>query len=108
MVHSSLGHWCVSQHTTADKGGVDIRWWEEGEGKEGCHGEDNKSVYVASNVHGVGDGSNTTRRYSKTVHRKISVSQPDVIKMYNKMMGGVDLVDQQIACYRPRIRKRKW
>ena len=24
------------------------------------------------------------------------------------MMGGVDLVDQQIACYRPRIRKRKW
>ena len=24
------------------------------------------------------------------------------------MMGGVDLVDQQIACYRPKIRKRKW
>ena len=44
----------------------------------------------------------------KTVHRKISVSQPDVIKTYNKMMGGVDLVDQQIASYRPRIRKRKW
>ena len=47
--------------------------------------KDNKSVYVASNVHSAGDGSNTTLRYSKAVHRKISVKQPDVIKAYNSI-----------------------
>ena len=69
---------------------------------------DNKSVYVALNVHPVGDGTNTAMRYSKAAHGKITVKQPAVIKAYNKLMGGVDLVDQMIACYRPMIRKRKW
>ena len=66
--------------------------------------KDNKAVYVASNVHGVGDGDNTAERYSRTAHKKVIIKQPAVIKMYNKMMGSVDLVDQQIGCYRPRIR----
>ena len=72
---------------------------------EDCAWKDNKAVYVSSDVHGVGAGDNTATRYSKTAHKKVSIQQPDIIKSYNKMMGGVDLLDQQIGFYRPRIRK---
>ena len=33
---------------------------------------------------------------------------PGLIQDYNKNMGFVDLVDQMVARYRVRIRKRKW
>jgi hypothetical protein len=36
------------------------------------------------------------------------VPQPKVFADYNKGMGGVDKIDQLIACYRTRMRLRKW
>ena len=38
----------------------------------------------------------------------MDVSQPHLISMYNKGMGGVDLLDRLLAAYRPTIRGKKW
>lgn len=47
-------------------------------------------------------------RWSAKDKRKISTSQPEVIKMYNAGMGGVDLFDKMRGLYRIRIRSKKW
>ena len=33
---------------------------------------------------------------------------PEMIEAYNSKMGGVDLVDNMVACYRVPYRKKKW
>ena len=38
----------------------------------------------------------------------MDVSQPHLISMYNKGMGGVDLLDRLLAAYRPTIRGKMW
>ena len=38
----------------------------------------------------------------------IQVEQPKLINNYNQHMGGTDQMDQQIACYNPSIKNRKW
>jgi DNA excision repair protein ERCC-6 len=48
------------------------------------------------------------KRYSKAKKANVMVDQPQIIKNYNSFMGGVDLVDQQVALYRPTIKKKKW
>lgn len=40
--------------------------------------------------------------------KSIDVSQPSVVTQYNKYMGGVDRMDQNISSYRISIRSRKW
>ena len=40
--------------------------------------------------------------------KKVSLPQPVMIAEYNAHMGGVDLLDNMLAVYRARIRKRKW
>ena len=39
---------------------------------------------------------------------KKSITQPYLITMYNKGMGGVDVCDQMLSTYRPRLRSKKW
>ena len=48
---------------------------------------DNRSVIMASNFVGVGNIDTVKAR-------------PEVIKLYNYSMGGVDLLDQMISLYR--------
>jgi len=36
------------------------------------------------------------------------VKRPNIVKIYNQHMGGVDLVDSLIALYRIKIRSKKW
>ena len=38
----------------------------------------------------------------------MSINQPMLIRRYNKSMGGVDRLDQNISCYRTSLRKKKW
>ncbi|KAG8234566.1 hypothetical protein J437_LFUL015357 [Ladona fulva] len=38
----------------------------------------------------------------------VSIRRPEVIRLYNKSMGGVDLMDQMISMYRIFIKSRKW
>lgn len=38
----------------------------------------------------------------------ITVERPEVIKLYNESMGGVDKIDQLMAYYRIFIKSKKW
>ena len=60
-------------------------------------------VMLFTNIEGMQTKSLVQRRIKGSV-AKVSVSCPDVIKLYNKGMGAVDLVDQRTAAY-PLYRK---
>lgn len=50
----------------------------------------------------------SAKRWSTAEKRRIEIPQPYLIGQYNKNMGGVDRMDQNIATYRISIRSRKW
>ena len=52
-----------------------------------------------SNIEGMSTVSAVHCRQKGSAN-KISVACPDVIKLYNRNMGGVDLIDQRTAAYR--------
>lgn len=68
---------------------------------------DNKVVNLGSNFIGVGvvDKAN---RWDKLKNDYVAIDRPQVVRMYNESMGGVDLLDQMIQYYRINIRTRKW
>ena len=68
---------------------------------------DNKCVNFASNtvpVYPLG----TCSRFSRAERCRKQVQIPNVLKTYNKYMGGTDLMDQNIGNYRVHIRGKKW
>jgi len=68
---------------------------------------DNSVVTLASNCHGV-EPTGTVQRWSSAEKRRVELVQPYLIGKYNKYMGGVDWMDQNIATYRISIRSKKW
>ena len=42
----------------------------------------------------------TVRHFNRTEKQYQQVPCPDVIKAYNKGMGGMDLLDNMVTCYR--------
>jgi DNA excision repair protein ERCC-6 len=62
---------------------------------------------MASNCHGV-EPIGSVKRWSKAEGTVIDVPQPHLISKYNKNMGGVNRMDQNIGAYRISIRSRKW
>jgi hypothetical protein len=44
----------------------------------------------------------------KKIKKYDTVEQPEVIKLYNKSMGGMDKIDQLIAYYRIFLKSKKW
>lgn len=68
---------------------------------------DNSVVTVVSNCHSVLPISQA-KRWSNKEKKSIFVDQPHVISQYNRYMGGVDRLDQNIATYRISIRTKKW
>lgn len=68
---------------------------------------DNGVVTMASNAHGVNPMLRATR-FSVRERKKIKIPMPAVINRYNKYMGGVDRMDQNVAYYRVGIRGKKW
>jgi Transposase IS4 len=50
----------------------------------------------------------SVKRWSKAAGTMIDVPQPHLINKYNKNMGGVDRMDQNIGAYRISIRSQKW
>jgi len=69
--------------------------------------KDNKGVYMASNKHGA-DVSQTCKRFCREKRVSIQVPIPAMVTEYNTHMGGVDLLDNMVACYRSGIRIKKW
>lgn len=50
----------------------------------------------------------TIKRFSKESRTKVDVPCPQVVKQYNKNMGGVDLADMLISLYRTPFKSRRW
>jgi hypothetical protein len=67
---------------------------------------DNAVVTIAANFGSVAEGK--VMRWSNADKKKVQVTRPTLFQIYNQGMGGVDQIDQQVACYRTRIRQRKW
>lgn len=68
---------------------------------------DNKVVNLASNFVGIGLQDNA-KRWDKQQSAYVEVKRPEVVRLYNESMGGVDLLDQLIQYYRINIRTSKW
>ena len=62
---------------------------------------------MASNCCGVVP-EEKVKRWGKTEREFINVDCPSAIKRYNQCMGGVDVCDQQMECYRTWFKTRKW
>ena len=64
-----------------------------------CKCFDNKPVLLlAINIEGMDRTSNVLRR-TKGSATKAPVPCPNIIKMYNASMGGVDVIDQKTVAY---------
>lgn len=68
---------------------------------------DNKPVLMLSSTF-ANEEPDVCRRYCKKDKMYRYFDRPDVIKMYNKNMGGVDLADRQLAVCSSRCRTKKW
>ena len=71
------------------------------------HWKDNKVVTVASTLYGK-EPMKRARRYIKDQGGRVEIDRPNAIFFYNKTMGGVDRVDQNIGTYMINIRNKKW
>ena len=69
--------------------------------------QDNNVVTVVSTVHGTFPLSKAPR-WSRAEKSRVQLDQPFAISQYNKGMGGVDRLDQNVASYRISIRTKKW
>uniref|UniRef100_A0A8C4TEG8 PiggyBac transposable element-derived protein domain-containing protein n=1 Tax=Erpetoichthys calabaricus TaxID=27687 RepID=A0A8C4TEG8_ERPCA len=79
----------------------------DGKGNIVCRWHDNSVVTVASSDAGI-DPLCLVNHYSQKLKKKIQVQQPNMIKVYNHFMGGVDRADENIDKYRASIRGKKW
>jgi len=68
---------------------------------------DNHAVHVVSNAFG-SQPVNQVSRYCRKTKTRINVSQPFLIRQYNKGMEGVDRCDQNVSTYRISTWIRKW
>lgn len=68
---------------------------------------DNKPVTLVSSyvdAHPV----ETVKRFQKESNDRVNVPCPQIVKHYNRHMGGVDLADMLIALYRTGIKAHRW
>lgn len=68
---------------------------------------DNKVVTLLSNFVG-SESTAEVRRFSKKEKQHIQVPCLKIVTVYNQHMGGVDLLDFLLGCYRIKIRSNKW
>ena len=68
--------------------------------------KDNKVVTVASTTGK--EPMKRARRYIKDQGGRVEIDQPNAISFYNKTMGGVDRMDQNIGAHMINICNKKW
>lgn len=68
---------------------------------------DNKVVKIASTYAGEVP-TDKVKRHNRKTRTNIEVTRPQCIKVYNKHMGGLDMMDSMIGRYRMAIRTKKW
>ena len=64
-----------------------------------CQWFDNNCGLAGPNIEGIHETSSVLRRV-KGKREKSAVACPNIVKMYNANMGGVDILDQKTATYR--------
>ncbi|CAG4932290.1 unnamed protein product [Parnassius apollo] len=68
--------------------------------------KDNKVVNLASSF--VGEMPKAqVRRYDKKTKQYITIDRPNIVGEYNRHMGGVDLIDSIMGCYKIRLRSKR-
>ena len=87
-----------------ERGAYDFRSYDKG--NIVCKWHDNSVATVASTAASVRPLT-MVNRHSHVQKKKIQVQQPNMIKVYNMYMGGVDRVDENIGKYRSSIRGKK-
>lgn len=68
---------------------------------------DNKAVYLASNCLQA-EPTDIVHRRIRGSGQRLSIPRPNVVRKYNKCMGGVDHLDQMLAYYRIFRKSRNW
>lgn len=68
--------------------------------------KDNRLVTLLSTFFGEHPKSEVLR-FSKSQKKSVNVPCPSAVTIYNKHMGGVDLLDANIGRYKIRMRSRK-
>ena len=68
---------------------------------------DSKCVYMCSTY--VSPTETTeVKRWDRSASKYINVQCPEVVREYNKSMGGVDLSDMLISLYRTQVKTKRW
>lgn len=68
---------------------------------------DSKPVTLASTAYGQ-DPIGTVKRWNKEQKCRLEITCPAIVMEYNKNMGGVDICDQMMECYRTWLKSKKW
>ena len=68
---------------------------------------DNSVVNCISNSIGVLP-LEPVERFSRKEAKRVNIQRPQLMKIYNQAMGGVDLVDAAVGTYRIRVKGKKW
>ena len=68
---------------------------------------DNKCVTVVSSYLGA-ESHDAVCRYDRKQKKHITVERPSVIGVYNKSMGGVDLLDMMCSLYKYQLKSKRW
>ncbi|XP_064614523.1 piggyBac transposable element-derived protein 3-like [Liolophura sinensis] len=69
--------------------------------------QDNKTVTMMSTYLSA-EPLTKVKRYDRAQKARIEVDRPAVITVYNKNMGGVDLLDMMCTLYKRQIKGRRW
>ena len=68
---------------------------------------DNKSVNLVSSFAGV-EPTHSVTRYDQSQRKKVQVTQPDIVRVYNQYMGGMNKLDMTCTLYKPSLITRRW
>ncbi|KAK4300288.1 hypothetical protein Pmani_027505 [Petrolisthes manimaculis] len=68
---------------------------------------DNRGVTLLSNFAAL-EPQNTVKRWDSKRKKRIDIVCPSIVMIYNKFMGGVDLLDSLLPLYRISLRSKKW
>ncbi|XP_067930723.1 piggyBac transposable element-derived protein 3-like [Watersipora subatra] len=68
---------------------------------------DNKSILIASSLHGL-EPRDECRRWCKKTKSFLTAPRPAAVREYNKSMGEVDLCDQMVSYHRFTARSKRW
>ncbi|XP_050042864.2 piggyBac transposable element-derived protein 3-like [Dermacentor andersoni] len=90
----------------AERGSLDFRS-EKSTGIVICAWNDNRTVTAALNIHSI-EPFDTCRRYDRKTKTYVDVQRPNIIRVYNQSMGGVDKADMLLSFYRNDMKTKKW